>query len=680
MVFPFELLMKIDADLAPLDEVQQKLMQFGMRLRLTGRDLMRMGTTMDRFFSRIVTSLSRVFESSMAWAGAFEDIHWAIEDIGAAIGDMLAPVLDVLVNLFDWLADTIERVPFLKGALAVLFLVGVIGKLIASLFSLAGTLNLYIGTLLVAYRAHLSLGQAIKALYVRARYGEEAFLSYITSQKKWIGQTKSWANYTLKWSDQLKDWIWVQQESGEAAQEAAPKEAQSGVAKLTAQFKGLFSGIKKGLKTIFKLSLLGFGLGVLFAFLAELIEPLEGLFGAIIHALEPIIDAFRGVIEIITDWIEEHPEMARVIILLVGGFGLVIFLLQKFGVVGKIAEAVTKGLGGALDKTSEPMKNMGKSSWQATLAQAALVAAVALLIYTLTGFFTALLSAGVGIWEVVGALVAVFAAIVGFILGLSATLLVLSSLKGQIFEGVAALLIMIGAVALLAYAFTFLISTLAQLPGGTQALWELIAAITVTLAILTGFAVILGVLAPIVLLGSFALLALAGATLVLAAGMILLGVGIALVAAGMLPLLEKLPEIFALGAALFVLSTGAALLGVSSFIAAAGMFALAAGVFALTAALTALLIPLGAIRLLGGEGAVIEALRHLPHLERGGIVEKTGIAVVHEGEMVIPPGGAPAGQIYNTFYISATIREEADINKLAKEISRLQKTEIGRTR
>lgn len=680
MVFPFELLMKIEADLSPLDEVGQKISQFGMRLRLTGRDLMRIGTTMDRFFSRVVTSLSNVFAASMEWSGAFEDIRWAVEDIGAAIGDLLTPILDVLVELFNYLADVVERVPWIQYAIAGLFVVAVIGKLIAALFTLAGTLNLYIGTLLVAWRAHLSLGQAIKALWIRAWEGHEAFLAYIEAQKHIINQQKVWASYTVKWSSDLGMYIWALNEACEAAKAAAPEEARTGLGKLQKMFSGLFAGLKRGLKTLFKFGLGFLGLGILFVLLSELMEPLEGLFGAILHAFEPWIDALRTGIEVLTDWIEEHPEMARNIILLIGGLGLLVFLLYKFGIAGKIAETVTKGVGGALEKATEPMKKMGESTWKTTLAQAALVAAVALLIYALTNFFGTLLSAGVGIWEAVGALAAVFAAIIAFIAGLSACLYVISSFKGQLLEGVLALLVMVGAVSLLAFAFTSLLAILSQLPGGTAALWELILVMTVAIGVLTFFAVILGTLAGPALLGAVVLLVLAAAVLVLAEGMTRLAVGLTLMNAGLLPLLEHLPEIFALGAALFALATGATALGLSSVLAAAGVFVLSAAVFALAAALSALLIPLGAIKLLGGEAAVVEAIKRLPTLQKGGIVEKTGIAVVHEGEMVIPPGGAPAGQIYNTFYISATIREEADINKLAKEINRLQKTEIGRTR
>jgi len=61
----------------------------------------------------------------------------------------------------------------------------------------------------------------------------------------------------------------------------------------------------------------------------------------------------------------------------------------------------------------------------------------------------------------------------------------------------------------------------------------------------------------------------------------------------------------------------------------------------------------------------------------GGIIPETGTYLLHEGEVVLPEGEVPVN-ITNTFNISATIRDERDIEDLARMISEYQRESVRR--
>lgn len=76
---------------------------------------------------------------------------------------------------------------------------------------------------------------------------------------------------------------------------------------------------------------------------------------------------------------------------------------------------------------------------------------------------------------------------------------------------------------------------------------------------------------------------------------------------------------------------------------------------------------------------VAEIIRSIPGLKTaktGGYVTTGGLLEVHPDEWILPAGYTPS--VSNTYYITATIREESDIRSLAEELSKLQQEEYRR--
>lgn len=78
-----------------------------------------------------------------------------------------------------------------------------------------------------------------------------------------------------------------------------------------------------------------------------------------------------------------------------------------------------------------------------------------------------------------------------------------------------------------------------------------------------------------------------------------------------------------------------------------------------------------------GIGMIMTGLGVIPHMELGGYVTKGGVAVLHPAEVVTPAGEVGTGRTvnYNTFHIEGTVREEADIDLIAKKVVEIQKNE-----
>jgi hypothetical protein len=228
------------------------------------------------------------------------------------------------------------------------------------------------------------------------------------------------------------------------------------------------------------------------------------------------------------------------------------------------------------------------------------------------------------------------------------------------------------------------------------------------LALFTGMAVLVVVFSalaanPFVWLGVGLMYALAGAALLAAVAFLIFSVAVQNLANAFISvmtasggfftsLITSVPQIaVALG---MILALGAAFLGLglSLLIAMPGLFLGAAGIAMVASSIGLLALAIGALAgalnsipawatgMVGGiAGLIGGVMGAIPMLQAGGVVEKGGIAYLEPAEVVIPPGGAVrgAGSIYNTYNIQATIREDADIDKLAKKISEKQSKEYG---
>lgn len=611
LVFPLSLLCAAQTKLQPLTEAEERIERLGMRMRLTGRDMMRLGGTLYRFYSMVEAQIGRILKGSLLWEAGLEDVEWALEDVGSVLGDVLVPILDALVPIIESFADALEASPILRFGV-ILAIIGIfIGKLIALFQSLTGAINLFFGAIFTARRYGLNFLQALKALWIGLWKGEEGVKAYIEGVK---GLSKGHRKYSKGIIADLKKW-WK-------------------------SIGGVTGALKFLTKSLFQLFV--FGLLGVFAFVAltSIAEPLLHLFEAIGEALWPIFEPIVNIIEGITDWVEENPELAAGITLIILALGTILLLLTKFGFLGKLVSAGVGKLTGAFEILTGPLGKAGKAAWKNTLANAALVAAIALLIYAIGNFFGTLLGMGVGLWEAVAALGAVLLAILGFIVGLGLAAKMLSTLGPEIWVGIAAIAGLALVAVLLTWALTQLLVPLMEMPGGIANLYLLEGAIIVLLVAFAGLTLFLGAFAPLALMGASVMLILAVAALVFGAALWVAGAGIQLAAGGMAILASNLDKISALIGPMFSLAAAILALGAAGFVAFGGLMLLATAIFALSAALMALVVPLGIIRALGGEGAVVAVIERLPAFQEGGIITRGGVAVVHAGEEIRPAEAA----------------------------------------
>ena len=645
VIFPISLLFGVKSDLGPLSKVDKELDNIGMRMRLTGRDLMRLGGSMDRFFSAILSQIGGILKGSLLWESGLKDVSWALEDVGSVLGDTLAPILDIATRLIESFASALEVSPILQWIVVIGILGVVIGKVMSMLLSWTGAINLFFGTLITAHRGSLNFLQSIKALGIAFSEGKPASDAYIKSIAG-LGKTTKKSGKVA--ASGFMDWI---------------------------KSMGGAKGILKSL-TIGALALGGAAIisALAFAAFQNLSDPLMELFTSIGDAIAPITDFFGGIIEGISEAIDACPALAAAFVAAVVAIGVGLIILQK--VLGKVASTVVDKLSGGLDKVASPMKKVSEGAWKNTLANAALVASIALLVFALGSFFATLASTGVGVWEAVAALGAVLAVIVAFIVGLAFCAKMLSEIGPDIWIGIAAVAALVGIVILLTWALTMLLVPLTQLPGGIANLYLLSGALILLMGSFAAIAIVLGTFAPVAAVGAAIMLVLAAAALILGAAVLLAGIGIDLAAKAIFLLVGNLSGVLTLVPAIFGLAAGFTALGLAGLLAGPGLILLAAGLMA-TALALAFLNSIGLGNVAAAAGAAL-VTTFVPRLQEGGLVTAGGLAYLEPAEVVTPAGEA-GGTYHNTFYISATIKSEDDIKALAKEINRLQASEIGRT-
>jgi hypothetical protein len=786
--------------------------RLGLSLRLTGRDMMRLGGTIDRALRPFLTGMEKALAGSLAWEAGLQDISWAFEDIGSIIGDMFAPVLEQIVDILEYFAQVIEENPLARFLVIVGIGILLFAKLAASLLTFVGSFTLYAGTLMIASRAHLGFGATLKAIIIGLTQGQEAMLQYIASLKgigteAEIAKTKLFSMWKALQEERARllaekkaleenaaAWAFYAQGAPDyqeklKAYEAEIKrvnnallkneirletvgsrmeefgittvDASTGLKELQKPSKGVFSSLKSGAKTLVKVAAGGVLLGGVASFLIANWAPLGDLFQTIGETLIDLFEPFAPIIEGITQWIEENPELAKTILAIILAVSALIVIFPKLqGLITGITNAIS-GLIGKLTDFTGVGKQTSQTSAQMTFANAALLASVAALVAAIAYLFSVFGNLGVSLWEGVGAVAAMFAAILGFLVGLGQLSQMMGEVQGNIMMGVVAFGLLLGVFAAFLGILTLLLPPLLKATHGILGLVEVLFTLAGAMLVLALVAALIGTLAPLVILGAiaFGILSLAllafgaawivagigldmivrslgklaeiaptlpliavglmgiaagllgimvagfgafgaillvtgslfllaasllitvGPLMMVAAGLLLAGASLNIVNAGLAQMVSFAPVLPSIAEGLLSISLALAGIAMSGFGAAAAIMVLAAAMFLLAGALTALTIPLGVVAALGGQSAVLETLKHLPYFEEGGIVTRTGVAVVHKGEEIVPAKGAPASRaVYNTFYINATIREEADIEKLAREINRLQGTQIGRTR
>lgn len=184
----YNTLFTVDTDRSGLVDLEKSAERFGMRLRLSGRDFLRLGGSIGGVMNSMQTSLTGFLGKSMDWQVIMEDIGFAFEDIADVVMETLGPIFEVFVDYLDGLASYMEDNPWTGQLLAVgailIFIIGIVGKGFTIFAKFYGILTLLVGTLITVGGSGLGIGDAFKYLFIRITKGEEASLRWLAANEK----------------------------------------------------------------------------------------------------------------------------------------------------------------------------------------------------------------------------------------------------------------------------------------------------------------------------------------------------------------------------------------------------------------------------------------------------------------------------------------------------------------
>jgi len=654
-----DILVRIQTEKGPVEIVEDSITRLGMRLRLTGRDLMRLGGQISRFFGGLQNQIQRFLSLGWDWQVITEDIQWALEDLSDVVGMALAPALESIAPAIEAVADFLEENPWAIWLVTIPMLIVGIGVLIGKLLNLWGFLNLTAGAILTARTHSLGFLQTLKYLTIYVTEGSQAADLYLAS----LGKVTTGARYFSQQMDKQVNKLRAQREAliqqrvqlfqlrnsylqmqkqgrdvGWMIEEVESKintnskallrntvelrKAERQRRKATVQEKKEASILRSLKERTFKLgtsakktalslgkfaligtTIVGLGFGLFLAW--EPIMELFELFGEVFAmAMEPLVP----LIEWITDLIEANPDLAKSLLQVFIAMGAGLLILSKFGVLGKIAGKVGEKLGGIFGKVSGPTQEFTKGQWKSTLAIAALIAALAALLLVITNFFATLHTMGVGVWEITAILGVLFGAILGFVLGLALITKVFAQMGPSIWKGIAALAALVAVISLLIFAFTGFLAVISQLPGGIATLWHAVGAIVALMGVLMLFAAIAGAAFVPLLLGSIIIGILSASVLMLGAGLLFAGMGAQLLAGAfervVTILMKILPAVPALAGSLLALAGSFTALGLSGLLAVVGLIAASGGLVLLAGSVV---LVAGSIMMLAGAISALAA-------------------------------------------------------------------------
>lgn len=183
----YNTLFTVDTDRSGLVDLEKSAERFGMRLRLSGRDFLRLGGSIGGVMNSMQSSLMGFLNNSMEWQIIMEDIGFAFEDIADVVMETLGPIFEVFVDYLDGLASYMEDNPWTGQLLAVgailIFIIGIVGKGFTIFAKFYGILTLLVGTLITVSGAGLGIGDALTYLRIRLLQGEEASLRWLDANE-----------------------------------------------------------------------------------------------------------------------------------------------------------------------------------------------------------------------------------------------------------------------------------------------------------------------------------------------------------------------------------------------------------------------------------------------------------------------------------------------------------------
>lgn len=691
-----------------IEDVQRAMMKLGYNLRLTGRDLMRMGGSL-RNLSKFFMGFSKnVFSSSDIVQDALGDVQYALLDVAEASG-----FLDTIVNALEWLADTIEAMPILGQVLAISFAIGLVVMLLSKIFMLVGFMRLLVGAWLSARTAGLGFGGSLKFIF-----------------KALTGQLGAWKKeLEIEALAEAQSKATTEQKKKEA--KATEKSAKAKKKETTQAKKS-----KRGLMGILTAGVMAIGVFAGMALAMGAMGPIMEATAPIWEALGEVFEWFgdlleeTGIIDWIADFIRNNKELVISLLLAFAALPLIISGIKVLGpLIGKLTDklgGLTKFFGGTSDAVTDTGGALDKTGGgfnKTLLLIAAILPSLVLLVHAFIDFLKVVKETGISLDELFGILEILVLNLGEVVAIVTAASKFLGQFQEIGWSNIIVLGELLASLILLVYAFADFVRvagesgfTASELAGLITALsqnlnsiiavigavtyflgtmkdigWEAVAMVIalglMTIGLVTAFTRFLEVAAStgfqvgeivtildrltIAVIGFIAaisiavivmaalvpaavaaapivaiLLGIGAAAFLIGAGFLLAGLGVKFAAEGIALLIGYVPQVLALGPALFGVAAGMFAVGSAGLVAAGGIAAFAGSLFLLSAALTALMVPLGIVRALGGPGAVLTVIEKIPMLEKGGIVTAPGLAYLHPNEAVTPAKVAPGRKGY----------------------------------
>lgn len=365
--FPILIDWKQKVDLSQFTNLDKQVEKFGMRMRLSSRDALRMGSTLDKAATTGMGLYSGLLKGSMDWEAVNEDISLAWGDIGKVIGDTVAPLIEGIVPILEGIADFLEANPWAVWVALLPLVVAFLMKIAAEFFKIYGTGNMFVGMLLTSKGSLLSLKETVEYISVYMTRGEEAAKAYLVSLQKIQG---------LKMKEQNKDKKGRYAKGFKNVDAKKLKDVEKYSNKGTSALKKLGNAAGLVAGAIGGLSLANIILADSSGAIAEGMQYLTDMF-------EGLTDWIGGVIGLFMDFADANPEVAKALVVLGGGFlALVTWgpkvaeffssaregiknFMKEGGLFSKISsslskgwDSIAKGVSGALDKVGDFFGNI----------------------------------------------------------------------------------------------------------------------------------------------------------------------------------------------------------------------------------------------------------------------------------------------------------------------------------
>ena len=365
--FPIFIDWKQKVDLSQFTNLEKQVDKFGMRIRLSSRDALRMGSVLDKAATTGISMFEKLLSGSMDWVALNEDIGLAWGDIGAVIGDTITPLLEGIIPILETVAQFLEANPWAIWVALIPLILSLVMKVGAEFFKVYGTGNMIVGMLVTAKKNMLSVGEAAHYMAVWTAQGEEAATAYLIS----LGKIQD-----LQVAEQKRDKKGRFAKGKKNVPYKEVKDLGTEVGKTDSKFKKMGSSIA----TV--AGLIG-GLGIMSILLSGSNDILNEGMQYLTDMCEPLTEFLGGILGGFMDWADANPAIAQSLVFLGGGLALIIglgpkvlgFIDQFSFLIGPLVKGIgdvtmklgAKGLGAAIKTAGIDIKEMGVIPWLSSL-------------------------------------------------------------------------------------------------------------------------------------------------------------------------------------------------------------------------------------------------------------------------------------------------------------------------